>query len=117
MSSIENLLDWRGKDINDSAGEKIGKLMDAYYDAESDLAQFLVLEVGTLRKHQVLVPAGGATASPDHLTLPIAKDAVKDAPVVVAGELTAEEEQRAFEHYGYQYAPASTSSGRRLVRH
>lgn len=117
MSSIENLLGWRGKDINDSAGEKLGKLVDAYYDAESDLVQFLVIEVGTLRKHQVLVPAGGATASPDHLTLPISKDSVKDAPVLVDGELSAEDERRAFEHYGYQYAPASTASGRRLVRH
>jgi hypothetical protein len=117
MSAIENLLDWKGKDVNDSAGEKIGRLVDAYYDAETDLAQFLVIEVGALRKHSVLVPAGGITASPDHLTLPIAKDATKDAPTVDTGELSAEDEQRAFEHYGFQYAPASTASGRRLVRH
>jgi hypothetical protein len=117
MSFIENLREWQGRDVNDAAGEKIGKLVDAYYDAETDLAQFLVVEVGTLRKHLVLVPAGGASASPDHLSLPVDKDTVKDAPNVDAGELSGEDEQRVFEHYGFEYTPAQTPSGRRLVRH
>lgn len=117
MPFIENLTDWLGKDVLDSAGEKIGRLTDTYYDAETDVCQFLVVEVGGLRKHQVLVPAGGATASPDHLTLPLAKDAADDAPNLDDGELSRDDEQRAFEHYGFQYSPADTPGGRRLVRH
>ncbi|MDQ6782407.1 MAG: PRC-barrel domain-containing protein [Actinomycetota bacterium] len=117
MAFIENLKDWTGKDVLGSDGEKIGRLADTYYDAETDVAQFLVVETGALRKHLVLVPAGGATGTPDHLTLPVAKDAVDNAPTIDAGDLSAEDEQRAFEHYGFEYSPASTPGGRRLVRH
>lgn len=117
VASIENLNQWTGKDVLGAEDEKIGKLADTYYDAETDVAQFLVVETGTLRKHLVLVPAGGAIGTPDHLTVPINKDTVSRAPTVDAGELTLEEEQRAFEHYGFEYAPASTPGGRRLVRH
>lgn len=117
MAFIENLNQWIGKDVIGAEGEKIGRLADTYYDAETDIAQFLVVETGTLRKHLVLVPAGGATGSPDHLTVPVDKAAMEHAPTVDAGELTLEEEQRAFEHYGFEYSPASTPGGRRLVRH
>ncbi|MDQ2727901.1 MAG: PRC-barrel domain-containing protein [Actinomycetota bacterium] len=117
MAFIENLNQWTGKDVLGADGEKIGRLADTYYDAETDIAQFLVVETGALRKHLVLVPAGGATGSPDHLTVPIDKDTVSKAPTIVAGDLTLEEEQRAFEHYGFEYSAASTPGGRRLVRH
>lgn len=117
MSFIENLKDWQGKDVLDGDGERIGRLTDAYYDAETDIAQFLVIEVGSLRKHRVLVPAGGLSGSPGHLSVPLTKDVVKDAPTIDDGELSRDAEQRAFEHYGFEYAPASTQGGRRLVRH
>jgi sporulation protein YlmC with PRC-barrel domain len=117
VAFIENLNQWTGKDVLDAEGEKIGRLTDTYYDAETDIAQFLVVETGTLRKHLVLVPAGGATGSPDHLTLPVKKASVDHAPTIDPGELTLEEEQQAFEHYGFEYSPASTPGGRRLVRH
>lgn len=117
MAFIENLNQWTGKDVFGDEGEKIGRLADTYYDAETDIAQFLVVETGTLRKHLVLVPAGGATGSPDHLTVPVDKDTVRNAPKIDAGDLSLEDEQRAFEHYGFEYSSASTPGGRRLVRH
>lgn len=116
MSFIENLRDWQGKDVVDADGERVGRLTDAYYDAETDIAQFLVVETGKLRKHQVLIPAGGLSAAPDHLTVAVRADVIDDAPNVDDGELTRDDEQAAFEHYGFEYAPASTPSGRRLVR-
>lgn len=116
VSFIENLKDWQGKDVVDVDGEKVGRLTDAYYDAETDVAQFLVVETGKLRKHQVLIPAGGISAAPDHLTVAVRANTVEDAPTVDEGEMTREAEQAAFEHYGYTYTPASTASGRRLVR-
>ncbi|MDQ6838287.1 MAG: PRC-barrel domain-containing protein [Actinomycetota bacterium] len=116
MAFIENLKDWTGKDVLGAEGEKIGRLTDTYYDAETDVAQFLVVETGSLRKHLVLVPAGGATGTPEHLTVPVGKETVGRAPSV-GGELSLEEEQRAFEHYGFEYSPAATPGGRRLIRH
>jgi hypothetical protein len=57
------------------------------------------------------------TASPDHLTVTVAKDVTEKAPAIKPdGELSAEVEERLFGYYGMDYQPAQTPGGRRLVR-
>jgi sporulation protein YlmC with PRC-barrel domain len=36
MSEIENIRDWRGKEVLDSDGERIGDVEDVYFDIETD---------------------------------------------------------------------------------
>jgi hypothetical protein len=36
MIPVENLGDWRGQEVVDPAGEKLGKLEEVYYDGETD---------------------------------------------------------------------------------
>jgi sporulation protein YlmC with PRC-barrel domain len=38
--------DWRGKDVLDRDGEKIGKLEDVYVDTESDVEEFGTVKEG-----------------------------------------------------------------------
>jgi hypothetical protein len=59
---IEDIKEWRGQDVIDSQGEKLGKLEDVYYDTESDAPAFGAIKSGLVGKHITLVPLAGATA-------------------------------------------------------
>ena len=36
MIPVENITDWRGQDVVDPDGEKLGKLEQVYFDGETD---------------------------------------------------------------------------------
>lgn len=117
MAEVENIRDWQGKDVLDSAGEKIGEMEDVYFDIETDEPRFLCVKAGWLGHHVVLVPAAGVLASPDHLAVAVTKDVAEKAPAMEpGGELSAEIEARLFGYYALDYRPAQTPGGRRLVR-
>ncbi|PZS20285.1 MAG: photosystem reaction center subunit H [Acidimicrobiales bacterium] len=117
MAIVENIRDWRGKDVLDPEKDKIGRLEEVYFDAETDQAMFLVVRTGVVSHHHILIPAGGVITSPNDVTVGVSKDAVKSAPrVELGGEFSEEDEVQAFRYYGFDYAPAATPSGRRLVR-
>lgn len=118
MTAPANIGDWRDNDVFGRGGsEKIGKLDDVYYDADTDEPLFLAVKTGWLSDKQVLVPARDLTLSPGHLTVPWANADIDGAPTTRPGdELTAADEERAFRHYGLDYQPPATPSGRRLVR-
>lgn len=117
MASAENLADWRGKDLLDRGGEKIGKLRDVYVDQETDEPLFGTVKEGLIGRHVTFVPLAGATTSPDHVQTTTTKDRVKDAPNVdTDGELTADDEAALYDHYGLAYtAPATPKIGRAHV--
>lgn len=117
MSDLPNVGEWRGYDVYLKDGNKLGRLEDVYYDAETDVPQFLCVRTGTLVHKQVLVPARDVTPSPDKLTVAWGEEDTDKAPTMKQGEeLTSEDEERAFRHYGMDYAAPTTASGRRLVR-
>jgi uncharacterized protein YrrD len=117
MAQVENLAAWRGKDLIDQDGNKLGKLEDVYVDTQTDEAIFGSLKEGLLSKHLTFVPLRAASVSPDGLTVGVSKAQVKDAPNIDQdGELDGEAESELYRHYGLAYAPASTPSGRRLAR-
>jgi sporulation protein YlmC with PRC-barrel domain len=117
MSEIENIRDWQGKEVLDSGGEKIGTVEDVYFDIETDEPRFLRVKAGWLRHRIVLVPVGGVTASPDHLTVALTKNMAGKAPAMEpGGELSAEFEEKLFGYDRLAYHPAHTPGGRRLVR-
>ena len=117
MADVENLSEWRGKELIDRDGEKIGKMQDVYVDTDTDEPVFGSLKEGLLSKHLTFVPLRGATASPDGLRVSVSKKQVKDAPNIDQdGELEVAEENELYEHYELAYAPSSTGSGRRLAK-
>lgn len=117
MTDPTNVGEWRGRDVFIDDGEKFGKLEDIYYDAETDRPVFLAVKTGRLSHKQVLVPVREVVASPDHLTVPWSKADVEGAPTTRPGEeLSIEDEERAFRHYGLDYKPPDSPGGRRLVR-
>jgi sporulation protein YlmC with PRC-barrel domain len=111
------LADWRGKDVLDRDGEKIGKLEDVYVDTETDAEEFGTVKEGLIGKHLTFVPLQEVTAAPDYLQVPIAKSLVKDAPNIgTDADLSTLDEEGVYRHYGLTYTVPTTASGRRLGR-
>lgn len=117
MFAAENLRDWRGHNVIDADGAKIGALEAVYVDTSTDTPAFATVKVGALRgKRLVFVPLAGATVAPSHLRVQISKDQAKTAPSIgTDGELLAESEPGLFAHYELPYATA-TPGVRRLAR-
>ena|SRR5215203_365825 len=117
MAEAENLADWRGKQVTDRDGQKIGKLEDVYVDTETDEQLFGTVKEGLIGRHLTFLPLQGATATPDGLKVQVSKEQVKDAPNLDSdAELTQQDEAELFTHYGIQHVPPPTVSGRRLAR-
>ncbi len=117
MATTDNLAEWRGKELLDSDGEKIGKLIEVYVDTETEEPQFGTVKEGLFGKHLTFVPLTGAVATPDSLKVTATKSQVKDAPNIdTDGELTADQESDLYRHYGLAYQPPPTQSGRLLAR-
>ena len=113
-----NLADWHGKDLIDSAGEKIGKLQDVYVDVETDEPMFGTVKEGMIGRHLTFVPLGGITIGPDNLQVAVSKEQVKDAPNIElqGDELSQTDEKSLYHYYELNYTPPDTESGRRLAR-
>ena len=117
MVEVQNLADWRGKDLIDRDGDKIGKLEDVYVDTETEQPIFGSVKEGLLAKHLTFVLLVDATASPDGLKVAVSKEQVKDAPNLdQGGELDRSAESHLYAYYEQAYAPTQTASGLRLAK-
>jgi hypothetical protein len=117
MAEVGNLADWRGKQLFDRDGEKIGKLEDVYVDVETDEPVFGTVKEGFIGRHLTFVPLYGAVASPDGLQVSVSKEVVQDAPNIEADdELGQPDESELYHHFELNYVPPNTPSGRRLAK-
>ena len=114
----QDLSAWRGRDLVDRDGERIGALQDVYFDVETDEPQFGTVRQGWIHPHLTFVPLLGVTVGPASLQVTTTKEQIKSAPrIALAGdELSAEEESALYHHYQLNYSPSDTQSGRRLAR-
>jgi hypothetical protein len=117
MFEAENIRDWRGHDVVDADGHKIGVLEAIYVDTGTDEPSFGTIKVGMPTRYRlVFVPLDRATVGPGHLKVTFTKKQVKDAPSIdTDGELMAADEEAVFKHYGLTYEPGAGGE-RRLGR-
>ncbi len=116
MNVSANLSDWRTFDVFLASGDKLGKLEDLYYDADTHEPAFLCVKSGMLSSKQVLVPATEVQVTPNRLMVPWSQQDIEGAPTTRPDEeLSGEDEERAFRRYGITYTPPG-DGGRRLVR-
>ena len=117
MFEADDIRAWRGRDVVDSKGSKIGSLEAIYVDTASDQPTFATVTVGVpTRRRLVFVPLDGATVGPGYLKVAHAKGRVKNAPSIgTDGELPASSEPAVFEHYDLRYQ-AGAGGERRLAR-
>ena len=117
MFPAENLRDWRGENVIDPEGNKIGDLEAVYVDTSTDVPAFATVRVGFIGRHKLaFVPLDGATVSPSAVRVRYDKKLVGDAPSIdLDGELSAADEPRVFAHYNVPYQLGSGGE-RRLAR-
>ena len=117
MFEAADIREWRGHDVVDAEGHKIGELEDVYVDTVTDLPSFGTVEVGLPTRHRlVFVPLDRATVGPGYLKVGYDKKLVRDAPFIgTDGELPAADEQAIFGHYGLAYQTGADGE-RRLAR-
>ena len=116
MIPVENIADWRGQEVVDRNGDKLGKLEDVYFDGETDEPAFAAVKSGLVNKSITLVPLTRASAGREYVRVDQAKSDVKKAPSFdTDAELSLNEEARVYRHYGLEYSPAG-SGARRLAK-
>lgn len=117
MFEADDIPDWRGHDVVDADGSKIGQLEAVYFDTATEHAVFASVKVGLPGRHPlVFVPLHDARVAPKHVRVSADKKLVKDAPSIdTDGELPADAGPGLFEHYGLTYQPGNTGE-RRLGR-
>jgi len=108
----EDVLSWRGQDMVDADGDKIGTIDEIYLDAETGEPEWAVVTTGLFGTKQNFVPLGDATTSADGVRVPFDKATVKDAPKIDPdGRLSQSEERQLYTHYGRQYQEYSGPGG------
>jgi uncharacterized protein (TIGR02271 family) len=108
----EDVLSWRGQDLVDNDGDKIGTIDDIYLDRETDQPEWAVVTTGLFGMKRTFVPLQDAQPHADGIRVPYEKAAVKDAPKVDPdGELSREEERTLYSHYGRDYADYEDTRG------
>lgn len=105
MFEAEDIREWRGHNVVDAQGAKIGELEALYVDTRTDQFSFVTVKIGLLsRSRLVFVPVSGATVGPGYLRVAHPKKLVKDAPSIrTDGELLATDEPAVFKHYNLPY--------------
>ncbi len=114
----EDLSAWRGRDLIDREGERIGTLEDVYFDIETDQPQFGTVKEGFLDRHYTFVPLVAVTIGPDSLQVAVTKQQVKDAPNMEheGDALSQEDESLLYHFFQMNYTPTDKPGGRRLAR-
>jgi hypothetical protein len=92
VQTVERIESWRGQDVLDSAGEKVGRLEEVYYDALGDEPVLISIKHGRLGHQVKLAPVSDAAVSRDYVRLPFTGEQLGGSPDVTVGdELTAEQ--------------------------
>ncbi len=117
MFEAGDIREWRGHDVIDVGGHKIGVLESVYVDTGTDQPSFATVTVGLpTRRRLVFVPLDQATVGPSYLQVRYPKTQVRDAPSIdTDGELPAADEEAIFRHYALVFRPGAGGE-RRLAR-
>ena len=113
MFEAANIGEWRGHDVVDAQGHKIGGLEAVYVDTRTGLPSFGTVKAGMPTRHRlVLVPLDRATVGPGYVKVCYDKKQVKDAPSSdTDGELPAAGEEAIFSTTAWHTSGAPTVSG------
>ncbi|MDQ4131445.1 MAG: PRC-barrel domain-containing protein, partial [Actinomycetota bacterium] len=101
MPAPDNAIEWRGRNMVDRDGDKIGTIEEIFLDAETDNPEWALVQTGLFGTRLTFVPLEGASLEGEAVRVSHEKTLVKDAPAVEReGELSQEEEERLYSHYG-----------------
>ncbi len=114
MATIEKdrILSFRGQDLRDNDGGKIGSIEEIYLDTQTGEPEWALVHTGLFGTKQTFVPIRDASEADGSLQVPFEKSQVKDAPKVDPdGQLSQKEEADLYRHYGMSYSESDSDSG------
>jgi uncharacterized protein (TIGR02271 family) len=102
--SMETAAQWRGAEVIDASGDKVGKLEEIYLDQETDQPEWALVKTGMFGSKSTFVPLQGASPDGDSVRVAFEKEQIKDAPKVDTDQqLSADEERQLYAHYGREH--------------
>jgi uncharacterized protein (TIGR02271 family) len=97
--------EWRGRNVVDQEGAKVGTLEEIYLDQRTDRPEWALIHTGLFGTKSSFAPLAGARLDDEDVRIGYSKQEVKDAPSVDADrDLSPEEEARLYAHYGLDYS-------------
>jgi uncharacterized protein (TIGR02271 family) len=112
MATTDEILSWRGQNLVDQDGDKVGKIEEIYLDAETNEPEWALVNTGLFGTKHTFVPLKEASAGSGGARVPYDKQQIKDAPTMDAdGQLSQQEEQQLYQYYGLGYTESRSDSG------
>lgn len=110
MPEVERIEEWRGQEVIDPDGEKLGKLAEVFFRSGTDEAVFGAVKHGLLGRKAVMVALAGATLSREYVRVTQTKAEVDAAPTFDDAEgLSATAADTLARHYGLALPPGESS--------
>jgi uncharacterized protein (TIGR02271 family) len=105
MPQMTEAYDWRGREIVDADGDRVGTLEELFRDEETEQPEWAVVRTGMFGKKLSFVPIQGAEPTGEDVRVPFSKDQINDAPKIddSDGQLSQQEEAELYAHYGLSY--------------
>ena len=113
MTQVTEAYDWRGRDIIDADGDKVGTLEELFRDEDTQEPEWAAVRTGMFGTKLSFVPIQGAEPRGEDVQVLFSKAQIKDAPRIdnSDGQLSRDEEARLYEHYGLNYSERRSDSG------
>jgi uncharacterized protein (TIGR02271 family) len=113
MTQMTEAYDWRGREIVDADGDKVGTLEELFRDEDTEQPEWAVVRTGMFGTKLSFVPIQGAEPAGEDVRVPFSKAQIKDAPKIddSDGQLSQQEEAQLYEHYGMSYGERRSDSG------
>jgi hypothetical protein len=97
---------WKGRVVLDRSGDKLGSVLDVFYDAENDEPGWVLLGVAGAGAR--LVPVADAVEHGNELRVPYDRAFIEAGPgMEPEGRLWPQEEAELYAYYGLAYTGAS----------
>jgi sporulation protein YlmC with PRC-barrel domain len=110
---IDDVPNWRGRDVIDEKGYPVGVISDIYADEMTGRPEWAAVKTGLFSHRVTFVPLSQATLLGLRVQVPYQQRHIHDAPNIDPdGHLSADEEAGLYQHYGLDYdsaAPAGSS--------
>src|SRR5215213_6254200 len=112
MTQVTHAYDWRGREVVDADGDKVGTLEELFRDEDTNEPEWAAVRTGLFGTKLSFVPLQGAEPVGEDVRVPFEKSQIKDAPKIddSDGQLS-QEEARLYEHYGMSYGESRSDSG------
>ena len=99
---------WKGRVVLDQTGDKLGPVLDVFYDAENDEPGWVLIGTAGAAVTTRLVPVARAVECGNELRVPYDRAFIEGAPGMdPGGRLWPQEEAELYAYYGLPYTGAS----------